>query len=81
MATTADGTVKLGFGIELELLLQLKQRRLGGLEKLGYKDAHKSKIDILRNRQAISKYLESRLVAVELPCQIRARNSQKDYSI
>lgn len=82
MATTADGDVQLGFGIELEFVLQVKQKRLSDLGTYGYEDTHKTELAVVRNRQAVSKYLQAQLDAVELPCEIRTNyGGDKDYSM
>ncbi|KAF1831788.1 hypothetical protein BDW02DRAFT_581773 [Decorospora gaudefroyi] len=68
----------LGFGIELELVLQAKPNRLAELEAHRYKDLQ---LQVVRNRQAIKKYFESQLVAAQLLCQIRTNGTNKDYTM
>ncbi|KAF2244679.1 hypothetical protein BU26DRAFT_508682 [Trematosphaeria pertusa] len=85
MATLIQNGVQIAFGIELELLLQAKDKRLSDLKRLGYVDndkEHRSELGRGMNQQAIEKYIQQRLDAVQLPSQQRRNKmAQKDYSL
>jgi len=63
MASTADGSVQLGFGIELAFVLQAKPKQPSELESFGYKDNHVPELQAPQNQEATSEYLKAQFDA------------------